>query len=366
MSHPDLDADAPGSAPRRWTPPTPRPVHGSNPTCRRLHVRTPPDRRALLKQRVRGRGPPGRRPGAGPAGRRWSPAASATHCAPNTTSSPRRSSSCGPSTPRSAGPRRRSTRSARALPRPPRRARDQRRAHEGRTRGVPAPARSAGPGDRARGRLAGVPAAVRRAPGTGQRPRPPGPGVDRAGSRNATRGDREPDRRRADRPVRRDRRLRLRRVRAPVPRRLRDGARDARRPLRADCSPTTSRCSTSGAVGANSSRCCSRAASTPQGSIPTRAWSAEAQGHGRAVHLGDGLDYLRVLAPHSLGAVISVHVAEHLPLPVLVELLELAASRLAARRAVHRRDAEPDVADRARQLLHPRPDPRVAAASVAA
>ena len=55
---------------------------------------------------------------------------------------------------------------------------------------------------------------------------------------------------------------------------------------------------------------------------------AEAQGNDRAVHLGDGIEYLRALAPHSLGAIVSVHVVEHLPLPVLVELLELAASRL--------------------------------------
>ena len=54
----------------------------------------------------------------------------------------------------------------------------------------------------------------------------------------------------------------------------------------------------------------------------------EALGHGRSVHLGDGLEYLRSVAPHSLGAVISIHVAEHLPLPVLVELFELAAQAL--------------------------------------
>jgi 2-polyprenyl-3-methyl-5-hydroxy-6-metoxy-1,4-benzoquinol methylase len=54
----------------------------------------------------------------------------------------------------------------------------------------------------------------------------------------------------------------------------------------------------------------------------------EAVGHGRAVHLGDGLAYLRELEPYRLGALISVHVVEHLPLPVLVELLELAATRL--------------------------------------
>lgn len=54
----------------------------------------------------------------------------------------------------------------------------------------------------------------------------------------------------------------------------------------------------------------------------------EALGHGRSVHLGDGLEYLRFVAPHSLGSVISIHVAEHLPLPVLVELFELAARAL--------------------------------------
>ena len=61
---------------------------------------------------------------------------------------------------------------------------------------------------------------------------------------------------------------------------------------------------------------------------PDAGMVEEAVGHGRAVYLGDGLAYLRALEPHSLGALISVHVVEHLPLPVLVELLELAATRL--------------------------------------
>ncbi len=65
-----------------------------------------------------------------------------------------------------------------------------------------------------------------------------------------------------------------------------------------------------------------------RGVDPDRGMVEEAVGHGRAVHLGDGLEYLRSLPPHSLGSVISVHVAEHLPLPVLVELFELAATRL--------------------------------------
>ena len=61
---------------------------------------------------------------------------------------------------------------------------------------------------------------------------------------------------------------------------------------------------------------------------PDPGMVAEAQGHGRAVQLGDGLDYLRQAPTNELGAVISVHVVEHLELPVLVELLELAAARL--------------------------------------
>ncbi|MGZ4676800.1 MAG: methyltransferase domain-containing protein [Acidimicrobiia bacterium] len=61
---------------------------------------------------------------------------------------------------------------------------------------------------------------------------------------------------------------------------------------------------------------------------PDAGMVAEAQGHGRDVRLGDGLAYLRDLPANDLGAVISVHVVEHLPLAVLVELLELAAARL--------------------------------------
>ena len=67
---------------------------------------------------------------------------------------------------------------------------------------------------------------------------------------------------------------------------------------------------------------------TAAGVDPDAGMVEEAVGRGRSVHLGDGLAYLRALEPHDLGALISVHVVEHLPLPVLVELLELAASRL--------------------------------------
>ncbi len=68
---------------------------------------------------------------------------------------------------------------------------------------------------------------------------------------------------------------------------------------------------------------------TAAGVDPDAGMVEEAQGHGRAVHLGDGLAYLRAQPPASLGSVISVHVVEHLALDQLVELLELAASRLA-------------------------------------
>jgi SAM-dependent methyltransferase len=55
---------------------------------------------------------------------------------------------------------------------------------------------------------------------------------------------------------------------------------------------------------------------------------AEARAAGLDVAAGDAVDHLRSLPEASLGSIIAVHVAEHLPLPALLELLELAASRL--------------------------------------
>lgn len=55
---------------------------------------------------------------------------------------------------------------------------------------------------------------------------------------------------------------------------------------------------------------------------------AEARGRGLDAHHGDAVEWLRAQPEHSLGAVISVHVVEHLELDPLIELLELAASRL--------------------------------------
>jgi SAM-dependent methyltransferase len=55
---------------------------------------------------------------------------------------------------------------------------------------------------------------------------------------------------------------------------------------------------------------------------------AEARAAGLDVTAGDGVAHLRSLPEGSLGSIIAVHVAEHLPLPALVDLLELAATRL--------------------------------------
>jgi SAM-dependent methyltransferase len=55
---------------------------------------------------------------------------------------------------------------------------------------------------------------------------------------------------------------------------------------------------------------------------------AEARAAGLDVTAGDGVAHLRSLPEGSLGSIIAVHVAEHLPLHALVDLLELAATRL--------------------------------------
>ncbi|MBV9410014.1 MAG: methyltransferase domain-containing protein [Acidimicrobiia bacterium] len=55
---------------------------------------------------------------------------------------------------------------------------------------------------------------------------------------------------------------------------------------------------------------------------------AEAQARGLDVHQADAVEYLRGLPEHSLGAIVAIQVIEHLPIEVLVQLLELAASRL--------------------------------------
>jgi glycosyltransferase involved in cell wall biosynthesis/SAM-dependent methyltransferase len=51
-------------------------------------------------------------------------------------------------------------------------------------------------------------------------------------------------------------------------------------------------------------------------------------GKGHTVVLGDGVEHLRGLEPGSLGAIVAIEVIEHLPYERLMELLELARSRL--------------------------------------
>jgi 2-polyprenyl-3-methyl-5-hydroxy-6-metoxy-1,4-benzoquinol methylase len=55
---------------------------------------------------------------------------------------------------------------------------------------------------------------------------------------------------------------------------------------------------------------------------------AEARGRGLDAHRADAVEWLRRQPERSLGSIISVHVVEHLELGPLIELLELAASRL--------------------------------------
>jgi SAM-dependent methyltransferase len=55
---------------------------------------------------------------------------------------------------------------------------------------------------------------------------------------------------------------------------------------------------------------------------------AEAQGAGVDAHHGDAVEFLRSQPERSWGAITAIHVVEHLQLDTLVELLELAATRL--------------------------------------
>lgn len=55
---------------------------------------------------------------------------------------------------------------------------------------------------------------------------------------------------------------------------------------------------------------------------------AEARAAGVDAHHGDAVEFLRSQPEHSWGAITAIHVVEHLPLDTLIELLELAATRL--------------------------------------
>ncbi len=59
-----------------------------------------------------------------------------------------------------------------------------------------------------------------------------------------------------------------------------------------------------------------------------QAMAERCEADGLDVRLGDGIEHLRTVAPKSLGGFIAVQVVEHLPLPVLRELLGLLAVKL--------------------------------------
>jgi O-antigen chain-terminating methyltransferase len=65
------------------------------------------------------------------------------------------------------------------------------------------------------------------------------------------------------------------------------------------------------------------------------------QGAGLDVVQGDGLAYLEATEPGSLGGIFAAHVVEHLPPPVLVRFLDLAAAALRPGGLLVVGDAEP-------------------------
>lgn len=61
---------------------------------------------------------------------------------------------------------------------------------------------------------------------------------------------------------------------------------------------------------------------------PDPGMVADARARGLTVHQAYAADYLRSVPDHSLGAIISTHVVEHLELDILIELLELSREKL--------------------------------------
>lgn len=61
---------------------------------------------------------------------------------------------------------------------------------------------------------------------------------------------------------------------------------------------------------------------------PDPGMVAEARARGITVHQALAGDYLRGVTDHSLGSIINTHVAEHLPLDALIEMLELSVKKL--------------------------------------
>ncbi|MEI2698422.1 MAG: hypothetical protein V9E94_08760 [Microthrixaceae bacterium] len=101
-----------------------------------------------------------------------------------------------------------------------------------------------------------------------------------------------------------------------------------------ESSPTASaarpaRSSTSEPVGASSSSCCASVTCRAGASRSTRRWCAASRGTGLDIRLSDGLDALREVPFGSLGAIVLLHVIEHLTPNELLELVELSFDRLA-------------------------------------
>ena len=364
MSHPDLDPDAQArlvafwSRPRR-TPRSParRPARSSppRPRSRSRHAAgsgscaTPPARSPTPRSTV---SPPS-----------W-PHGSGTRCAPSTTSSPPRSSSCAPSA------RRCSTRldglnafgaggavgrldalevngelmkaELAAFRDQPRRAGPGHRARRRPRRGAGAVLRAPRALDALDRRVrAAVPSAPAPAPSTADAPAPAAAasdasgGFDYVGFERRFRGDSDT-------------------VLATLA--------DRYGPLLADHQPVLDfGCGRGELVEVLASR-----GITATGIDPDPGMVAEAQGHGprrRARRRPRApARHARQRARRGDLACTSSSTSSS---PVLVELLELAGGAPPARWRVRGRDPEPDVAHRARQLLHPRPDPRLAAAPVA-
>lgn len=62
---------------------------------------------------------------------------------------------------------------------------------------------------------------------------------------------------------------------------------------------------------------------------PDAGMVAEARARGLHIEHTDAIAFLRAAEPGSIGALFSAHVAEHVPIEVLLEMIELAASRIA-------------------------------------
>ena len=121
--------------------------------------------------------------------------------------------------------------------------------------------------------------------------------------------------------------VRLLRLRGPH---AREPRRDPPPPGRrtSTTSATRRRCSTSAAAAASSSASCATPGIEARGVDADADMAAFCRGEGLDVEHADALAYLEATAESSLGGVFAAHVVEHLPPPVLVRFLDLAATRL--------------------------------------